>query len=231
MGHVRLGRAQPMQTNRWTGSNAAMAFESSGADYLRKLKHDLHSAPAAFEEATVAASPAANAGGTLERRINPRYKCEGSAEFRTEGSDVRTWGTFTDLSLGGCYIEMKATFPVGAVVDLTLDLNDVRVQVKGEVRISYPFLGIGIAFREISPENQLNLKQMIRSICPATSAVHPHEVATVAKHSSLPIIVNPAAALQALADYFEVHAVLSKEEFVRVLRISQGADDFHDNWK
>ena len=125
---------------------------------------------------------------------------------------------------------MKATFPVGAVVDLTLDLNDVRVQVKGEVRISYPFLGIGIAFREIC-QNPVHLKQMIRSICPATSAVHPHEVETVTKHSSLPIIVNPAAALQALADYFEIHAVLSKEEFIRVLRISQGADDFHDNWK
>jgi len=137
-----------------------MAFESSGADYLRKLKQDLHPAPA-FEESTVAPSPAASADGKQERRINPRYKCEGSAEFRTEGSDVRTWGTFADLSLGGCYVEMKATFPVGALVDLTLDLNDVRVQVKGEVRISYPFLGIGIAFRDISPENQLHLKQMI----------------------------------------------------------------------
>jgi hypothetical protein len=207
-----------------------MAFESSGADYLRKLKQDLHPAPA-FEESTVAPSPAASADGKQERRINPRYKCEGSAEFRTEGSDVRTWGTFTDLSLGGCYVEMKATFPVGALVDLTLDLNDVRVQVKGEVRMSYPFLGIGIAFRDISPENQLHLKQMIRSICPATSAVPPHEVETPAKHSSLPIIVNPAAALQALADYFEMHAVLSKEEFFRVLRISQGSEDFHDNWK
>jgi hypothetical protein len=32
-------------------------------------------------------------------------------------STVRTWGTFTDLSVGGCYVELKATFPVGAIID------------------------------------------------------------------------------------------------------------------
>src|ERR1700675_2278545 len=211
-----------MQTGGWADNGEPMASESSGADYLRRLKQELHPTQA-FEESTAAPAPAASAGGTHERRISPRYKCEGSAEFRTEGSDVRTWGTFTDLSLGGCYVEMKATFPVGAIVDLSLDLNDVRVQVKGEVRVSYPFLGIGIAFREVSAENQRRLQEMVRSISPAASIVHhTHELETVPEHTSLPIIVNPGAALQALADFFEAHSLLSKEEFVRTLRKSQG---------
>jgi hypothetical protein len=41
--------------------------------------------------------------------------------------------------------------------------------------------------------------------------------------------VNAPAALQALADFFETRALLTKEEFVRILRKSQGLDDFHDN--
>jgi hypothetical protein len=41
--------------------------------------------------------------------------------------------------------------------------------------------------------------------------------------TSLPIIVTVGAALQALVDFFEVHALLTKEEFVHVLRKSQGA--------
>ena len=91
MGHVQLGRV----TNpcRPTGGQAAVQGWLSKAvaqDPVRKLKQDLHSAPASFEESTVAPSPAVRADGTHERRINPRYKCEGSAEFRTEGSDVRT---------------------------------------------------------------------------------------------------------------------------------------------
>ena len=56
---------------------------------------------------------------------------------------MRTWGTFTDLSIRGCYIEMTATFPVGARVDLSLELNGIRAETQGEVRVSYPFLGMG----------------------------------------------------------------------------------------
>jgi hypothetical protein len=47
--------------------------------------------------------------------------------------------------------------------------------------------------------------------------------------AALPIIVNAPAALQALADFFETRALLTKEEFVHILRKSQGLDDFHDN--
>jgi hypothetical protein len=172
----------------------------------------------------VASPPADSPTATNERRQSPRYKCEGSAEFRAEGSDVRTWGTFTDLSLLGCYVEMKATFPVGAMVDLSLELNGLRAQVKGEVRVSYPFLGIGIAFREATAENQLGLQQMVRSLIPPTAKVHEaYSVEPVAEPTSLPIIVNAGAALQALADYFEVYSALTKGEFVRILQKSQGA--------
>ena len=37
-----------------------------------------------------------------EKRGEPRYKCEGSAEFRTDGFEVRTWARVTDLSRSGC---------------------------------------------------------------------------------------------------------------------------------
>jgi hypothetical protein len=148
-----------------------------------------------------------------------------------EGSDVRTWGTLTDISQHGCYVELMATFPVGANVDLELELNGIRAQVKGEVRASYPCLGIGIAFREISDENRVRLLEMLSSLSPAD---HPAAVSEAPSPSTsppapLPIIVNAPAALQALADFFETRAQLTKEEFVRILRKSQGLDDFHDN--
>jgi hypothetical protein len=46
---------------------------------------------------------------------------------------------------------------------------------------------------------------------------------------ALPIIINPAAALQVLAEFFETHPNLTKEDFVRLLRKSQGLDELHDN--
>ena len=38
----------------------------------------------------------------------------------------------------------------------------------------------------------------------------------------MPIIVNAAAALQVLAEFFEVHVQMTKDEFVRLLRKNQG---------
>lgn len=40
--------------------------------------------------------------------------------------------------------------------------------------------------------------------------------------TSMPIILNPGAALQALADFFEGHMLLSKDQFFCLLRKSQG---------
>jgi len=101
--------------------------EQSGADYLRRLKADTErpvmspfQAPA---PTSVEADRPAASQNAPERRRSPRYKCEGSAEFRVGGTDVRTWGTLTDLSIHGCYIEMTATFPVGAMVDLVLEIE------------------------------------------------------------------------------------------------------------
>jgi len=158
-----------------------------------------------------------------ERRRNLRYKCEGSATFRLEGTNVRSWGTFTDLSCSGCYIDLKATFPAGAIIDLELALKGVRAQIKGEVRVSYPFLGMGVAFRDMTTENRLQIQAMIDSILPAPlkrSVVAEPE--TDVRPASMPIILNPAAALQALADFFEGQTLLSKVDFIRLLRKSQG---------
>jgi len=214
-------RRSPAGTVRWPLARVGMSMENSGADYPRRLKRDQEQQPQTYVEP--AATPVPADSDPQERRRNPRYKCEGSATFRVEGTNVRTWGTFTDLSCSGCYVELKATFPAGAIIDLELELNGVRAQVKGEVRVSYPFLGMGVAFRDLTTENRMQIQAMIDSILPAPlrrsvgtepeTAVHP---------ASMPIILNPAAALQALADFFEGQTLLSKDEFIRLLRKSQG---------
>jgi len=64
----------------------------------------------------------------------------------------------------GCYIEMTATYPVGSVVNLGLALNGLHLDVKGEVRVSYPFLRIGVAFRDVSDKSVARLREMVRSL-------------------------------------------------------------------
>src|SRR5258708_4874651 len=97
-------------------------MSTSNSDLLPTLKKDgaattatgrpLLSAPEAYR--TQPAEPSEIA----EKRGEPRYKCEGSAEFRTDGFEVRTWARVTDLSRSGCYVEMQATSPLNTAVTL-----------------------------------------------------------------------------------------------------------------
>ena len=104
------------------------------ADYLRHMRQ-LNFEPQS--SAPVSSSPNENnAPSGKERRRSPRFRCSGSAEFRVEGSDVRMWGTLSDVSLHGCYVEMNNTFPVDTRVHLVLDTMGIRAQMTAVVRVS-----------------------------------------------------------------------------------------------
>jgi hypothetical protein len=230
----------------WNYGTNEPEWDVGGADYLRRLKADQHQAhqhpqdpsKEGRPESAVAQDPllvpahgsslelkqgcTTSTPAASERRRAPRFKCEGSAEFRVGGTDVRTWGTFTDLSVHGCYIEMTATFPVGAMVDLVLGLNGFRVSVKGEVRVSYPFLGIGVAFRDISPENERELKAMVGSLMAAQNPASSIAATQPAKgQPSIVAIATPEVALQTVVDFFQSHSVLTRDEFLQLIRKSQ----------
>jgi hypothetical protein len=57
-----------------------------------------------------------------------------SAVFRVEGNDARVWGTVTDFSLHGCYVEMNTMFPAGTKVALVLKSFGIRIETPGTVR-------------------------------------------------------------------------------------------------
>ena len=71
------------------------------------------------------------------------------------------WGTLTDISAHGCYVEMSNTYPADTPVYLVLKSCGIRIQAPGTVRASYPGLGMGIRFAEIEPEQQAQLQQLL----------------------------------------------------------------------
>jgi PilZ domain len=159
-----------------------------------------------------------------EKRRSPRYKCEGSVQLREEGCDVCTWSTFTDIGLNGCYVEAQATYPAGTLLHMKLEANGIRVETKGKVRISYPYLGMGIAFEEISEENTTHLKQLFASLSrpavimgPGATSPHP----TTGPMEPLPALTHPEAALRALIEFFEIHQILMRDDFVKLMKKSQ----------
>lgn len=158
------------------------------------------------------------------KRRTPRYKCEGSAELREQGGEIRTWATFSDISLHGCYVEAQATYPAGTILNMKLESNGIRLETSGNVRVSYPDLGMGIAFVGMTDENQLRLRQMLAKICRGCVVMGPGMASTLPSTASLkdvPELSNPAAAIEELVHFFDTRQMLMRDDFLRILRKSQ----------
>lgn len=211
---------------------------NEGIAYLMSLKQSVRAASATAGPAKEVVSsvlpvpdganlPASSAGDSFqgaEKRRSPRYKCEGSAEVREEGCDVRTWATFTDVSVHGCYVEAQATYPAGTVLHLKLEVNGMRVDTKGTVRVTYPYLGMGIAFTEMSEEATTTLRRLVATLSHPCMVMGPGITASLpanAMRDAIPLIADPAAAVQVLMEFFEKRQVLMREDFLRLLRKSQ----------
>jgi PilZ domain len=203
---------------------------NDGAAYLIALKE-----PATVGADPVAgtpqgdsrAEPAARMGqsyGGAEKRRSPRYKCEGSAEIREEGRDERTWATFTDISVHGCYVEATSTYPVGTILKIKLNARGCQVLAAGNVRVSYPGLGMGIAFTKMEEADRSSLRDLLGVVAGktmdqgASSPPSPASASAVTMALALP---DPSAAIRILVEYFQSRQVLGRDEFVRLVRKSQ----------
>lgn len=209
-----------------------MAQESDqGVAYLLALKQSAQAAQADSEGVAPGSEEQSAVGieqyeGANKRRT-PRYKCEGSIEIREEGCDVRTWATFTDISLYGCYVEAQATYPVGTILNMKLDANGMRVETRGNVRVNYPYLGMGIAFVAITDDNETRLREMLASISRGSAVTAPGMPSTLPAQTpliSVPTITDPGAAIQQLVEFFDHRQMLMREDFLRILRKSQAKD-------
>src|SRR5258708_39170323 len=98
--------------------------------------------------------------------------------MREEGCDLRTWATFSDISLHGCYVEATASADVGPILQIRLEANGLRIETKGCVRVSYPSLGMGIAFTDMSEESRTRLREMLATLSRPSVIVGPGLVAS-----------------------------------------------------
>jgi len=208
-----------------------------GAAYLMALKQSTGpgtaaaAAPAREVEKVVESAPSAGEADEqfkgAEKRRSARYKCEGSAEIREDRCDVRTWATFSDISLHGCYVEAQATYPQGTLLHMKLEADGVRLETKGTVRVTYPYLGMGIAFTDMSEENVGCLKQLLARISRPCLVMGPGIASSLPATDplkSIPLITSPEAAVTAMIEFFESRQILLRDDFLRILRKSQAGE-------
>jgi c-di-GMP-binding flagellar brake protein YcgR len=67
----------------------------------------------------------------------------------------------TDLSLGGCYLEMASPFPPTSLVTLSMKAGGVQVRVQGAVRVMHPDKGMGVEFTQATPEHRAAVEKFL----------------------------------------------------------------------
>ena len=132
----------------------------------------------------------------------------------------------TDLSLGGCYLNISSPFPVSTRVTLSMRAADLELKTEGVVRVMHPELGMGVEFTQTTPEHRSFLEKFLqvltenRDMLPELM-VEPEGLETDASQN----VTSPAASVyeeDALLGLFRNQAALPADSFLSELRKQRG---------
>ena len=94
------------------------------------------------------------------RRAQTRYTCRIGAEVYRTGTPVPNHCCLTDLSSGGCYLEVPLPFPKGTSVEILVRTYEMKLRLRGTVLTMHPGYGMGVAFELATKEEMGNVKKL-----------------------------------------------------------------------
>ncbi len=103
-----------------------------------------------------------------DRRTQTRYACRIGAEVYRTGNSVPNHCCLTDLSSGGCYLEVPLPFPLGAEVEIVVRTHELKLRLRGKVQAAHPGYGMGIAFELKTKEEQMNVRKLTEFVAAMT---------------------------------------------------------------
>ena len=130
--------------------------------------HGSRSAPETSHYAAAAQPASTEHADADNRRTQARYTCRLGAEVYRTGTSVPNHCCLTDLSSGGCYLEVPLPFPKGAEVEIVVRTYDMKLRVRGKVQASHPGFGMGVAFELKTHEEQANVKKLTDFVASTT---------------------------------------------------------------
>jgi hypothetical protein len=78
-----------------------------------------------------------------------------------EPEDPPIYCQLTDLSLGGCYLEIASPFPLSTRIALSTRAAGVEVRAQGVVRVMHPDKGMGVEFKLSTPEHRVAFEKFL----------------------------------------------------------------------
>jgi c-di-GMP-binding flagellar brake protein YcgR len=133
----------------------------------------------------------------------------------------------TDLSLGGCYLDISSPFPVSTRVTMSMRAAGVDLRTEGVVRIMHPDRGMGVEFTQSTPEHRGLLEKFLslltenRGVLPEL-LVEPEGLENESTNTAIFIPAAPGDAEDTLLGLFRSQAALSADAFLAELRKQRG---------
>ncbi len=109
-------------------------------------------------------------GNPDDRRTKARYACRLGAEVYRTGTSVPNHCCLTDLSSGGCYLEVPLPFPQGSEVEIVVRTYELKLRLRGKVQAAHPGYGMGIAFELKTKEEQMNVRKLTDFVAATTTS-------------------------------------------------------------
>ena len=153
-----------------------------------------------------------------ERRLHPRYTIRGDAEIYVEGVESPERGKLTDISRGGCFVELLPSLKLDTKVTLVLLILQRQIRIEGVVRSVLTNFGLGIQFLHLEPEDLRRLEDVLTALEQgmALTAVAPSP--PPAASSPAATAIDPQRALEAVKSWFGDHDVMTRPEFIVLLK-------------
>jgi CheY-like chemotaxis protein len=124
----------------------------------------------------------------------------------------------TDLSRGGCYVEMTSPFPVSTRVSLTMRFAKFESRAEGVVRVMHPEIGMGLEFRRATDQQRKYLEKFMQALKDNKSLQPELLVEPDGMNDPDPESVPPVLDEDPLLQLFQRNTDLTPEGFLSELR-------------
>jgi CheY-like chemotaxis protein len=96
------------------------------------------------------------------RRGQSRHACRLGADVYRMGVPVPNRCSLSDISEGGCYVEMPTPFPAGTQVEIVVHTQQMKLRTRGVVQSVHPGFGMGVQLNLQGPEDREQVQILIR---------------------------------------------------------------------
>lgn len=99
-----------------------------------------------------------------ERRRFPRYQFVADTEIAEIASNTRLGGRSSDLSMGGCFLDMVNPLPEGTEIRITIHHAGASFTALGRVVFAFPNTGMGVVFTHVDEDQTAIVRKWLTDL-------------------------------------------------------------------